>query len=186
MNIGSPWLPHDPALPLFLSLRRLPHRGPSTGWPIRPSFWRADSAARAGLPRDPGPLAAGAGDYPPTTPSLTQGAEKEMVPELLPRPGLADAFDDEAPIARDGSLLGGAEGRKQPIPAQPPRTCRLARRRAVTALNSGFWLCTRSHCRGWLKARGSPATLVRCMFAAGLLPELCSPHVRPCERSLDV
>ena len=37
-------------------------------------------------------------------------AENDLALELLPTPGLANAFGDEAPTARDGSLLGSAEG----------------------------------------------------------------------------
>jgi hypothetical protein len=37
-------------------------------------------------------------------------AGKHLLLELVPMPGPADAFGDEAAIVRDGNLLGGAEG----------------------------------------------------------------------------
>ena len=52
---------------------------------------------------------------------------------------LADAIGDKAPIALDRRLLASSEGQKQPVagqpvPAQPIRTGRLARRCAAAAL----------------------------------------------------
>ena len=60
-------------------------------------------------------------------------AEEDLMPEVLPGAGLSDALCDEPAIGSDRRLLGAAECREQPIPAQPIRAGCVARGGAIAA-----------------------------------------------------